>query len=259
VGHLDGLDEKYGPKGFKVVAISSSPRASVDTFVEKFTPKHAIVLVPQSTIDEMGIRSFPSGFLLGPNGRVLWAGHPGELPDSRIEEHLDSVRVFPSPLPAKLKAVEKPLEKGKYGEALTKVNGLLAGTTLTDEERPTAEQVRDWLTWYGTAAVEGAAKDLEAGKVYEAWQAYESVAVSFKGLDLGKQATDASTALMADKDKKREVEAGKRLDKAREQAREENDPEKAAKLFEAVAKKFEGTKAAAKAEELAKELVPTPK
>jgi hypothetical protein len=210
-------------------------------------------LVPEATVDGFGVSGYPSSFLIGPDGRILWAGHPAALEDGMIEGHIEKIRLFPGDLPAKLAPIEKATQKGKYGEALTKVTGLLNGTTLNEAERAAAEKAAEWIRWYGTSGLEGAAKDATAGKVYEAWQAYEALAQGFKGNEVATQAAKAVAAILADKDQKREVDAGKRLDKVREQAKDMDD-DKAAKLYEGVADKYEGTRAGARAAELARAL-----
>jgi hypothetical protein len=199
----------------------------------------------------LGITGYPTSFLVGPDGRVLYAGHPGELTKEKLEEHLASVRLPPT-MPKALSAIEKSVEKSKFAEAWTKVSKLIADAKLEGEDLAAAEQVKEWLEWLATSGLEGAAKDLEAGRVYEAWLTYDEIAGAWKGHEYGKQADAAAKDLLSDKDRKREVEAGKKLAKAIEQAMDAS-PNKAAKLYEDVAKRYEGTKAGDRAAEMARE------
>ena len=210
--HLDKLKETYEEKGLTVLAITDEPRARVDKFVEETSAKHTIVIESSDSMRNYGRTSFPSGILVDPLGRILWVGNPGSLADSTISEALDAARILPA-FPNALASARKSFDKDKFGDALGKVEKALAGSTLAEEERPAAEGIRDWLVWFAGSSVENAAKDLENGKVYEAWAAYELVAKGFKGREEAKRAAALAKDLLSDKTRKREVDAGRKLAK----------------------------------------------
>lgn len=246
------MQEKYGAKGLTVLALTNEPRSLVDAFIAKFSPKHGIVIEGTDSSKTFDIEGYPTSYLIGPDGKVLSAGNPGE---ADIEKALALVRLPPK-LPATLASVEPSLKKEKYAEARLKVTKLLEGTTLvTDEDKSSARDLMAWIDWLAQSGVDAAKAEGERGNWYEAALALESVCETFKGLP---QATDADLqlkALMTEKAKKDEVTAGRRFQQAKDKQREKDlKPKEALPLFKAIASKYEATKAGKKATAIAAEL-----
>ena len=253
MGHLDQLNDDFADKGLSVVAVTKQDRSAVQKFVDDTGATHPIVMEKSDSMRAYGRTSYPSAFLIGTNGRILWVGHPGNLKDDVIEQHLESAHILPD-FPKPLAAARKALDKDKFSDAGKKVRQALEGTSLDDEERKTAEAIRDWIDWYASSTLEGATKDLEAGNVYEANRAYEEIAKAYKGHEVGTRAAGLSKELLADKGNKDEVKAGKKLGKILVAMRDLK-PKKALKaLAPLLAKKYADTKAGQKATEMAAEL-----
>jgi hypothetical protein len=253
VVHLDELQEKYGAKGLTVLAVTDEARSAVDAFVSKHSAKHGIVIEESDSKSLYETRGFPSSFLIGPDGLVLWTGHPGNLEDKTIEEALTKVRLMPE-IPKKLEPVRGALDKAKYADAAAKVAKALADPALAAEDKTAAEQLRDWIDWYAKTPLEIAKAQIEKGDVYEASLGLADAVKSFKGLPTSAEAAAMLKAIQADPKQKDEVTAGERLAKARAKAKEEDDPKKAIQLFKPIASKYESTKAGAKAKAIIEEL-----
>jgi peroxiredoxin len=252
VGHLNELQEKYGPKGFTIVGVSKEPGSSLEKFVAELGAKYPIVAESTDSMRAYGRNSFPSAFLIGPDGRVLWDGHPASLPDATIEEHLERVRVLPA-FPDSLKWIGSQFEKHKYGAALAKVEDLIVRGNIGADDLPIAEAIRDWFTWYATSAFDGATRDVGEGRFYEASLAYASIEELYKGHALATQAKSALKDLLADPARREEIKAGERLAKILAEIRAGNpDPEDTLKLLKPLlARKYAETRAGRQAAEMA--------
>jgi hypothetical protein len=249
VGHLNELQEKYGSQGLTVISITNEPRGLVDKYVEETGATHPVVIESTDSSSSWGITGFPSSFLVGPDGKIAYAGHPSSVTNDMIEELLKDARLFPE-VPKSLKGVVKKLEKDDFKSAISMLDKFLAKETISDEEKASATELKEWIDWRHTSAMEGAAASIEKGDYYRAAKAYEDLAKVFKGTDIGSQADDALKELLSDKDRKREVSAGEQLAKAKAKAADMS-AKKAVKLFESLAKKYDGTVAGEEARRLA--------
>jgi len=245
--------DDFTEKGLSVVAVTKHDRSMVDQYVEETGATHPIVIESSDSMRAYGRHSFPSAFLIGANGRILWVGHPGNLKDELITQTLANAHILPE-FPKDLSTARKALDKDKFSAAEKKVQKALDGGSLSAEERETVESIRDWIQWYASSTLESAAKDLEAGNVYEAWRTYGEIAKEYKGNALGSRAAGLVKALMADKAQKKEIKAGKKLAKILVELRDLK-PKKALKaLAPLLAKKYADTKAGQKATEMGAEL-----
>ena len=255
MGHLNELHEKYTDQGLTVLAVSPQSAATIEAFIEEFGCIYPTVSEKSNSARAYGRGSLPSAFLINSNGRILWIGHPGELPDSTIEEALENTKVLP-PWRNALKSVKKAFLKDKYADALAKVEKEIAKERLDEPDQVAAEAIRDWLLWYGSTTIEGAQKDLESGKVYEAARNLEHVADLYAKHEYATQAEAALDELLSDPAHKLEVKAGEKLAKALLQIQEDElKPKKALlKLKPLLAKKYAETAAGQRAAKLAEEL-----
>jgi hypothetical protein len=249
VGHLNDLYAKYKDKGFVLVALTDEARGLVDKFIATTNATHPIVIEGSDTTDAWGVKGFPSSFLVDPDGKIAWAGNPGGLKDSQIEELLTRVRLAPK-LPKSLEGVGKEIEKSKYSDALKKLDSAIADGKLSREDTTVAEETRTWLTGKGEGWIASAKAAEGAGDFYEAAKALEMAKDGFKGHDISVQAEAQLKELLADEGRKKEIDGGKALDLARDRAAKMKEKDAAA-MFKAIASKFRGTKAGEKAELLA--------
>jgi hypothetical protein len=253
VVHLDKLAEEKKDKGLTVIAITSQSRAAVDAFIEETGAKHPIVIESTDSMGAYGCNSYPSSFLIGPNGKILWTGNPASLSDAKIDEELARIKLLPA-FPKTLKAVKKAIDKEKFAAAQTTVTKVLAAGKLEGDDKAAAEQIVEWLDWKANSAIEGAGKDVEAGNFYGAWTTYNDVARSFKGAAIGKRADGLAKDLLADADQKAEIKAGDKFAKLKVKVRGLS-PKKALKALAPMAgRKYRDTKAGKDAAALIKKL-----
>jgi len=238
----------------------------VEPFVTETEAAYPILCQGRGQINDYATESVPTAYLIEADGKVAWRGHPGDLQDSDIEEHLKKVdkalrvpsavylikRSLP-PIPEKLSAMEGLIEKMKFGDALKKTEAALA--KMEGEEQEAGEKLREWLANRATQGLEKAAAFVEEGQIYKGFRLYEEIEDQFKGHDLSKQAKDAAKALKSDKQNALEIKASEKLEKIKqEMAGERKAEDKLKCLKPLLAKKYEETLAGKQAAAMAADL-----
>lgn len=251
MGHLDKLAEEKADAGLSVIAITRQARAAVDAFIEETGAKHTIVIEGGDSMRAYGSRSWPTTFLIDPGGRIVYRG--STVPDSKIEEVLESVKILPE-FPKALKSARKAFDKEKFADALKAVNKELEKGKLEEADKAAAEAIAAWLGWYANSNLEGAAKATEDGKHYEAWTTYNDVATWYKGTAEGTRAAAAAKELLTDAEKKAEIKAGDKFAKLKVKIADMS-PKKAIKALQPMTgKKYRDTVAGKQAAALIKQL-----
>lgn len=241
--HLNELWEQYKDKGVVVVMITNEPRGLVDAFIEKNGPKFPVIIESGDSMVGYDGNAFPTQYVIGPDGRIAGNTFAPGLIDSLLPKQ----HIAPK-LPEKATAAAKALEKGKYGEARKALEAFAGGKVSVDEIKAAQDFIK-WIDETGTAILADAAASDAAGNAAEAADSYASLVEDHAGLDASTKAAEALKTLLADPAKKKEVDAAKALDKAREEARGKS-AKKAIPMFKSVISGFKGTKAAVKAEKL---------
>jgi hypothetical protein len=255
VVHLNELHEKYSDKGLTVLAVSGQSGAAIEAFIEEFGCTYPTVSEKTNSARAYGATGVPRAYLINSNGRILWIGHPGELPDSKIEEALEQTKILP-PWRNALKSVKKAFLKDKYAVALALAEKEIEKGRLDEADLTAAEAIREWIVWYGSSTLEGAKADIEGGKLYEASRNLEHLSDLYAKHDYATQADAALKELLADPERKLEVKAGEKLAKALAAIQEDElKPKKAlAKLKPLLGNKYAETAAGKTAAELAEKL-----
>ncbi len=245
MGHLNQLWDKYKDKGFVLLAVTDEPRKLVDAFVAKNGAKYPIVIEGSDSARNFGITGFPSTFLIAPNGRIVSAGN-GFDDEALLGKVLEKALVPPT-LPESLSAAQKLVEKRKFADA----RAALAKAGAADKQA--ADAAIAWIDKSADSALADAQELEKTGQVGDAGMSYEEIEADYAGLDAAAKADAALKALLADSAKKKEVDAAKALDKARDKAAG-LAPKKQIPLYKSVASNFKGTKAGEKATQIVADL-----
>ncbi len=80
--HLVEVQKKYRSKGVILLAISYEPEAKVRDFVLKQKVSYVVGADAQSTLNDYGVKGFPKAFLIGPDGKIAWEGHPAVVEEA---------------------------------------------------------------------------------------------------------------------------------------------------------------------------------
>jgi len=93
IPHLVEMHEAYKDKGVVLIGFTREDRkkARIDAFAEKMKMSY-IVGTGSRTGSDYGVRGIPAAFLIDPEGKVLWSGHPMGGLDRALEK---AVKQFP--------------------------------------------------------------------------------------------------------------------------------------------------------------------
>lgn len=222
--------------------MSNEGASLLERHIEKMNIQYPIASVKGEDADRIyGVKGFPSGALLDPDGVVIWMGHPGSVPRALIEEQLGRTAFLPRLEAKEHKKFDKLIGDRDYGKAHAAIVKQLEKGP--DEALEKAKADLEALLERRLADAKAA---LEGGDPARAHRLYEEVAGLYKGHDAEKPAREAAKAIEKDPEAKDELEAADRMEKG-DEAQRLGDFEKAAKLYEGVVGKYPGTRAAERA------------
>jgi thiol-disulfide isomerase/thioredoxin len=90
IPHVIELHEKYHKKGLVVIAHTDNSSQNLEAFIkEKKIPY--IISVGDNIGDAYGVDGIPAVFLVDPDGKIAWSGHPARLEEATIEALLKNV------------------------------------------------------------------------------------------------------------------------------------------------------------------------
>lgn len=250
VAHLVEFHEKFGPRGFVILAISNEPKSTMEKFVKDRGVTYRV------GVDEGGDvwsaytgSGVPRSWLVGPDGIIVWKGHPASLQEPMLEEQLKKVEdtklrdVVPALAPAKA-----DYEKKNYGDAWVKVQKVLSNEKAPEAEQRDAQYLSDEIAKRAESALAQAEAKASSRQFAGAIQKLKEIALRFKGTPWEKTANEKKKkAIEADPDAKREIEAQAVLDKLLAQEKrikKVKDKKKFISNFLTFVKKYEGTQAA---------------
>jgi hypothetical protein len=148
--------------------------------------KFGYVLVDTKTDEQMKrdwpAPGFPYGFLIDPEGIVVWHGHPQNLTPEKIQPYLANVSQAPE-LPATLAEAQKQLDAGTWSAAAKTLQADLDGGKL---DKIDAGWARDTITWIAkrrARAFPDAANMESKGWWWDAWHAYDDFPRRFEGME----------------------------------------------------------------------------
>lgn len=185
----------------------------------------------------VGHAGWPHAALVGPDGTILWSGHPASLDMSILEANLETA--IPKPLfewDSAVKSVAEALRARELGKALKEAEKLFEkGVKDSDIALETANR----LVKGAVRSVESA---FEAGNFLDAHTNATRYAKQLKGLDAATRLEEVIAHCETDPQAKRIVDAqqklrallGKRLRKKRE-------ADSLIEKLQATVKEFEGT------------------
>ena len=238
---MNELHAELFNKGLVVVGVTDENRDTFQPYVETNGITYAIAQAKAAHFYQGGI---PHAFLIDAKGKVVWEGHPGGLQKSTIADAMKGARRAGG-LGGPLASVDKLMDAEQFGKAHAEAKKLLAGTSLQDEARATAEALCAELEKSCIDAVEAGLAAFAAQNWYEASLRLNE-GKKYSGLPRSEEATARLAELAGNAAARKEIDAGTQLAKA---IALESDKEfdKAHKAYAAVTSGYSGSKAAADA------------
>lgn len=171
IPHLAQLHKKYQSRGVVLVALSGESPSDVKDFVKKNNMPYVVGSGAASTGSEYGVEGIPQAFLIAPDGKIAWKGHPAVvLPELErlLKVHPAKQKGFlvETNADAALVKAKKLYKEKKYGEALTAYEELgrdFKGTKPAREARSLLSKMK------GNSRIMGIIKAEEAERISSGW------------------------------------------------------------------------------------------
>lgn len=194
-------------------------------------------------------RGIPHSWLVGPNGKIVWKGHPAGLNDSIIKKHIVGARVGPKiALPSELSKATKYIKASQFGKAF----GELEKQVKRAKEASVVDAAReamDQITKFSEEQFAAIGTFKEKRQYAAGLQALQRGVRDFKGMDISKKFDKEFKVWKRDKKIQAELSGGQMLAEAHDLVKRGKYAE-AARLYAVVAKakKYVDTEAQREAE-----------
>jgi thiol-disulfide isomerase/thioredoxin len=181
IPHVRELHEKYASQGLVVIGHTDESSQGLEEFV-KSAPIPYLITIGDEIGKSWGVKGIPHVFVLDPDGKIAWRGHPGDLQEKTLTDLLTRVKPSWPPVPrflkpspdSKVAALEQQASAGKVGSAVKSLAKL-----TSDAAKTSNDHIAAWKTEQDTA-LDKLATD---GDVYGAWQLADALAEAYKGSD----------------------------------------------------------------------------
>lgn len=211
--------------------------------MEKTPIKYPVAVDTGSkTTQAYSITSYPTAYLVGPNGKVLGSNYS----ESAIEEALkDAKMYFQQELTNSLKEYSKLLARKQYGKAHKKLSSQVK--KLTEEDLTVGESLLKDLESYAKSYLESADQAIASKDMVTAISNLQMIQVEYKGSDFEKEAKSKLNDLKSNSETKTLYKGALILMQA-EVIMNGKKPEKALPLLEQVVASFPDTPMAKQAQ-----------
>ncbi|MGJ5676898.1 MAG: TlpA family protein disulfide reductase [Nostochopsis sp.] len=202
IPHMQELHDKFKDKGLVVIGHTDASSQGLPQFIEKKKITYPIS-VGKDIGNAYGVSGIPHVFLIDPNGKIAWDGHPAQLEEATVANLVKKARPPGPPTPSfetpaavpKIAKIEQSISAGKVGSGL---KALEKASELPGAEGKAAleskQRVESWIA-ARAARVEEAAT---AGDVLEAYAGALVLADALQGHDSAKIWKDRATGLKKD-------------------------------------------------------------
>ena len=198
----------------------------------------------------------PHAYLIGPDGEVIWHGHPASLRDDDVEKACRRAKDFylRKVVPA-LKSAASAFEKGKLSDAkslATAAKEKGGGDREVDADADYILKRVDEMIAFWKSAIEKATAE---GQYADVFDLLDMIQKHYPGTEEATAAAAQEKELKADPGVKRELDAWKALDKIIDQARRAEGDERKLKSVVRKLEKFVEKYTTAKATKRAQQLL----
>jgi thiol-disulfide isomerase/thioredoxin len=243
--HMVRLKDDYQPKGVRILGISldQSKDKMIKTAADLgFTwPQYFDGKVWQNKIStEWGVRGIPATFIIGPDGDVLWKGHPAgiDAPLAKILKEHPPRLLDPKSLADATVALDKTelsIKSGDYSAAIKSFGKLPADAKSESTLAPRIESIQKQLEEYSSKAMDDAEKLIDQKEFAQAITRLRDIA-RLTGLPAAAEAGKRMNAVLAMPEAKAQIETADRAEKDKERASRAADALTAAQKLQAAKK-----------------------
>lgn len=90
IPHLNKIHGKYKDKGLVVVGITDEDKETVTKFQKNVPMEYSVAIDKGGALGKgFGIKGIPHAFIVGKDGKIVWAGHPMSMKEADVEKVLN--------------------------------------------------------------------------------------------------------------------------------------------------------------------------
>lgn len=257
---MQEISEEFADKGLVVLAISNEDPKKVGEFVDSNGAGKMRVAAASPTGQAYGVKGIPAMFAVGPDGKVIWRGHPGDLSDGKIKELLKGAKPAAGgflgvrasdEMPKRLDAASSSAATGKLAKALTAAKAVLDDPAAAEADKTAAQSLTADVEKHVKVLLAQAESFIEQREVMTALTVLDAVAGELDAHESGKKAKARADEVRKDKALVKELDAAKAFETVKKNAARLASS-KARDQYKDFAEKWSGTRAAEKAKAMSK-------
>jgi len=202
-------------------------------------------------------RGIPHAWLVAPNGKIVWKGHPSGVNTSIIQEHIKTVRLRPTfKFDGALKKANKSLNSGKYNKGIQALEKAIERNPDDADLIARAEEAIAQVNKFGEDEFASVDEYAKAGYYPEAMAKLQWLTKSFKGTSIGERADEKYGEWKKDSTVKAEISGAEAIAMAEQLIGKRKYKDAARALVKVTkGKKYEGTMVRDKAQDLLDEVI----
>jgi peroxiredoxin len=256
VPDFNALNDKYGPRGFTVLACGAQEKKVAEPFIAEKGVKFAWALIDTPTQEQFKrdwpFPAMPHAFLIDAHGKVVWQGHPRMVPAGTIEPHLAAATQAPL-LPASLAPQQKLLDDGLWAAAKTSLEAVAAEGELDKTDLAWAKGTATWIEQRRAAYATDADALCKKGWWWDAWDLMNDFPRRFEGMPGADVAKAKADEIRKTPEAAKDLAQGDDVAKAKDLAAKKN-VQGARLILTRIAKEAKGTRHAERAREALEKL-----
>lgn len=221
---INGIYDKYGPKGLTVLAYGAQDRALVEKWISEKGVKFPWVLIDTATQEEFK-REWPApgmpwSYLIDVDGKIVWQENPRNMQNPGVlkpgtMEPLLAAAWAPALLPKALADQQKLLDDGTWAAAKKSLVDAASGGKLDKTDANWAKETAAWLDRRHDVALAHADELCKKGWWWDAWDEMTDFPHKWEGMDGADKAAAKAAEIEKTPDAEKDMTLGKDVAKAR--------------------------------------------
>jgi thiol-disulfide isomerase/thioredoxin len=267
-GHMVSVNNQFASRGVQFIGISlDSESSNLKTVIKdkgfvwpmSFEGKGWDGLTPKA----WGVTGIPQTFIIGPDGTVLWRGHPSQIdaPLAKALKEHPPVLVDPSVVSAangKLDAFDAAISADQPGKAIKLLAAIPEAAKLDTATGERIKAAADKVTEFGKSKLAAVDGMIDARQYGPASTELTDLSRTFAGTPTADEAKKKLATLTRDPEVRKAIAASKLADKAAadlklaDKAKADNKDDHAYPMYQHIVAAYPGTPAAGTAAEAVK-------
>ena len=241
-----------------VLALSDESADKVEAYIDKMGLGLRVGSGSKAG-DAYGVSGIPSSCLIGPDGKVVWSGHPSGLSKGKVKEALKGVKPRASSFLAipieeevegNFKSIAASMEKGDLNKAYSALGSIAVDEAASENDRSRANGLRKAIDEHVALLNQQAEAFVERLDLLNAMRVYEALGEEFARHDIGREAASRMEAIEKDETLSHELKSALAFKKLQKSIQKLATSKKRKKL-EAFHEKWSGTRAGDRARTMA--------